>query len=183
MVTGAAVLTRRGVADLQRLAGNRATGALIEGAATLDSERGRGGQAADPMASRRSRTLQRQVRSTTDPAPAPADEAWEGDIKGHLGENVSLRHTLNNFSEQPVRYLLRIHSRGHAMVSLETQYRIRGELQRPWIALYAQRGQTREVVNGLPPRSSLHLRFFGERDHTRKDQSYFEGTVEARRQK
>ncbi|HYN69053.1 MAG TPA: hypothetical protein VEX41_02435 [Candidatus Eisenbacteria bacterium] len=80
--------------------------------------------------------------------------------------------------------MLRIHSRGHAMVSLETQYEYKTTgLQQAWTALYAQRGQTEEVTNGLPPHSSLHLRFFGERDFTQKDQTYFEGTVEVRRKK
>jgi hypothetical protein len=125
-----AVVTQRGIADVQRLAGNRATQALIRARAT-----------------------------------AQATHA-----------------TLNNFGDKPREYLLRIRSTGHAMVSLETQYKYKTTgLQRAWTALSAQSGKTEEVTNGLPPHSSLHLRFFGERDFTQKDQSYFAGTVEALR--
>jgi hypothetical protein len=174
VASGGAVLTRRGLTDLQRLAGNMAARSLVK---------------ADRAASPAMRTLQRQaeeergkgVQSAKGPVPSAPEEAWEGSIKGHLGENISLLHTLNNYGDEQLRYVLRIHSRGYAMVSLETRYRINNELREPWVALYAQRGETREVINGLPPRSSLHLRFFGERDATQKDQSYFEGTVEVRR--
>jgi hypothetical protein len=159
VASGGAVLTPRGVADLQRLAGNRATRSLVEAKVT-------------------------QRQSAQDPAPSAPEEAWEGSIKGHLGDNISLYHTLNNFGDKQLQYVLRIESRGYAMVSLETQYEYKtGGLQRAWTALYAQRGQTKEVTNGLPPHSSLHLRFFGERDHTQKNQSYFEGTVQVRRKK
>jgi hypothetical protein len=159
VASGGAVLTRRGVADLQHLAGNKATRALIEAKAT-------------------------QRQSAQDPALSAPEEAWEGSIKGHLGDNISLYHTLNNFGDKQLEYVLRIHSRGYAMVSLETQYEYKtAGLQEKWTALYAQRGQTQEVTNGLPPHSSLHLRFFGERDHTQKNQSYFEGSVEVRRKK
>jgi hypothetical protein len=70
------------------------------------------------------------------------------------------------------------------MVSLETQHEYKvGGLQEAWTVIWAQRGETKETTSGLPPHSSCHLRFFGERDPSQKDQSYFEGTVEVRRTK
>ena len=50
-------------------------------------------------------------------------------------------------------------------------------------ALCTQRGQPDEVTNGLPPRSVLHLRLFGERDYTDPDQSHYAGTLQVRRKK
>jgi hypothetical protein len=191
VASGGTVLTSRGVADLQRLAGNRATRSLIETEVTDGSAHGRHEQQSDRPASQAMTTLQRQpeekpaegVQSAKDPAPAAPEEAWDASIKGYLGDNISVYHTLNNFGDQQLEYLLRIHSTGYAMLSLETQYEYKTGLQQAWTALYAQRGKTEEVTNGLPPHSSLHLRLFGERDFTQKDQSYFEGTVEVRRKK
>lgn len=160
------ILTRRGVNDLQRLAGNQATGSL------LDSKR----------------TLQRQPEEgegveLSNEAVAAAPEDWEGSVKGNLPNSGSVYHTLNNVGDDQLQYVLRIHSRGDAMVSLETQYEYKTTgLQKAWIALYVQGGKTEEVTNGLPPHSSLHLRFFGERDYTNKG-TYFEGTAEVRRKK
>ena len=79
------------------------------------------------------------------------EESWDGSIKGHLGDYPSADHTLNNFGDRQLRYRLRIHSTGYALLNL-----------------------------GLPPRSSLRLRLFGERDHTQKNQSYIAGTIEVR---
>jgi len=104
---------------------------------------------------------------------------WSGTIKGHLGEHPAVYHTLNNFSDTPLRYALRIKNKGYCLLSLETQYGYKnGESQRRWIAGSAQRGKTFEVINGLPPHSSLHLRLFGERDYTDPDQTWCEGSAE-----
>lgn len=111
-------------------------------------------------------------------AAAP-ERYWTAAIKGHLGEHPVAYHTLNNFSDTPLRYLLRISNRGRCLLSLETQYRYRTTgLQRAWTAIFAQSGKSAEVTNGLPAHTSLHLRLFGERDHTEPDQSWCEGTVE-----
>jgi hypothetical protein len=169
-----AVVTQRGIADVQRLAGNRATQALIRARATA--------QATHALQREQAATGDETAAAAKDEGPFAPEDEWEGSIKGNLGDNTSLRHTLNNFGDKPLEYLLRIRSTGHAMVSLETQYEYKTTgLQRAWTALSAQSGKTEEVTNGLPPHSSLHLRFFGERDFTQKDQSYFAGTVEALR--
>lgn len=123
--------------------------------------------------------VQRQAAKAADPS-AP-EESWDGSIKGHLGDHPSAYHTLNNFGDRQLRYRLRIHSTGYALLNLETQYQYKsGEPEQAWVALSAQRGKTEEVTNGLPPHSSLRLRLFGERDHTQKDQSYIAGTIEVR---
>ncbi len=166
VVSPGAILTRRGVADLQRLAGNAATGTLVQ----------RSSEALMPQ------VVQRQPAEAADPS-AP-EQSWVGSVKGHLGDHASTYHTLNNFGDRQLEYVLRIHSTGYALLSLETQYQYEeAGRQRAWTALSAQRGKTEEVTNGLPPHSSLSLRLFGERDHTQKDQSYFAGTVEVRRKK
>ena len=149
---------------MQRLAGNRATRSLIQrqpGAGSGDS-----------------------AQPAKDPAPSAAEDTWVGSVKGYLGQKPSLYHTVNNFGDQELSYLLRITNTGYALLNLETQYEYKtGGEQRAWIALAAQRGQTLEVTNGLPPNSSLHLRLYGDRDYTQPNQSYIEGTLEVRRKK
>lgn len=166
VTSSGAILTRRGMVDLQRLAGNAATRTLIQ----LAPAAGVGA------------VVQREAAKGADPS-AP-EESWDGSIKGHLGEHPATYHTLNNFSDRQLRYHLRIHNTGYALLNLETQYQYRsGKPERAWIAISAQRGDTEEVTNGLPARSSLRLRLFGERDHTRKDETYIAGTVAVRRQR
>jgi hypothetical protein len=110
---------------------------------------------------------------------AQPEESWQGSLETNLGENKSLYHTLNNFGDKPLQYLLRIRNTGYTLLNLGTQYTYRGgEPEREWVALFGQRGETREVTNGLSPKSSLRLRLFGERDHTAPDQSHTAGTVE-----
>jgi hypothetical protein len=161
-----AVLTDRGIANLQRVAGNQATRSLIE-----------------------RETLQREPEDSGTAIPLdqaqapPPEESWDGSVESNFGENKSLYHTINNFGDQQLRYLLRINNTGYALLSLETQYEFRGEPQRAWTAISAQRGKTEEVTNGLPPHSVLHLRLFGERDHTQPDQSSYAGTLQVRRAK
>jgi len=164
--SGGAVLTDRGIADVQRLAGNQATRTLIE-----------------------RETLQRQpdgedaaIALDSGQGWAP-EESFDGSVASNFGEGKSLYHTMYNNGDQQLEYLLRIHNTGYAMLSLETRYEYRGEPQRPWIAISAQRGKTEEVTNGLPPHSVLHLRLFGERDYTDPDQSYYAGTLQVRRKK
>lgn len=161
-----AVLTDRGIANIQRVAGNQATRSLIE-----------------------RKTVQRELDSDT---AIPLDQArdwtpeesWDGSVASNFGENESTYHTMYNHSDQPLEYLLRIHNTGYALLSLETKYEYRGgEPQRAWTALFTQRGQTEEVTNGLPPHSVLHLRLFGERDYTQPDQSSYAGTLQVRRAK
>ena len=161
-----AVLTDRGIANLQRVAGNQATRSLIE-RDTLQREPD-GGDTAIPLDQGK--------------AEAP-EESWDGSVDSNFGENKSLYHTINNFGDQQLEYLLRIKNTGHALLNLETQYDIRGEPQRAWIAIAAQRGQTEEVTNGLQPHSSLHLRLYGARDYTDPDQSHYAGTLQVRRKK
>ncbi len=161
-----AVLTDRGVANLQRVAGNQATRSLIE-----------------------RDTVQRDPEDGGTAIPLDQNQGWvpeesfDGSVESNFGENKSLYHTINNFSDQPLTYLLRIHNTGYALLNLETQYETRGEPQRAWTAISTQRGQTEEVTNGLPPHWALHLRLFGERDHTQPDQSYYAGTLQVRRAK
>jgi hypothetical protein len=165
--SGGAVLTDRGIADVQRVAGNQATRSLIEGQ-TVQRDSDEGGTA---------------IPLDQGQAPPP-EESFDGSVESNFGENKNLYHTINNFSDQPLKYLLRIHNTGYALLSLETQYEYRGgEPQRAWTALFTQRGQTEEVVNGLPAHSVLHLRLFGERDYTQPDQSYYAGTLQVRRVK
>src|SRR4029079_747824 len=102
----------------------------------------------------------------------------EGSVSSDFGENKSLYHTINNFGDQQLEYLLRIKNTGYALLNLETQYDLRGGPQQAWIAIAAQRGQTEEVKNGLPPHSSLHLRLYGARDYTAPDQSHYAGTLQ-----
>ena len=163
---GGAVLTGRGIADVQRVAGNQATRSLIEG-----------------------RTLQRDAGDSGTAIPLDQNQAWvpeesfDGSVESNFGENKSLYHTMYNNSDQPLNYVLRINNTGYALLNLETQYETRGEPQRAWTAISTQRGQTQEVTNGLPPHWVLHLRLFGERDHTQPDQSYYAGTLQVRRVK
>ena len=164
VASAGAVLTDRGIADVQRLAGNQATRSLIEG-----------------------QTVQRQPEDSDTAIPLdqaqapPPEESWDGSVESNFGENKSLYHTINNFGDQPLRYLLRIHNTGYALLNLETQYEHRGEPQPAWIAIAAQRGQTEEVTNGLPPHAVLHLRLYGSRDYTDPDQSSYAGTLQVRR--
>jgi len=112
-------------------------------------------------------------------AMAANETHWSGNIRGNLSENPNLYHTLNIFGDTQLSYLLRVKNRGYCRLSLETQYVYDtiGE-QRAWIALSANHGETLEVINGLPPHSSLHLRLFGERDYTDPNQTWCEGTLE-----
>jgi hypothetical protein len=57
------------------------------------------------------------------------------------------------------------------------------QVEREWFAFGVQRGKTEQATYGLPPRSSLHLRLFGERDYTDPNQSHVEGTLQVRRVK
>jgi hypothetical protein len=127
-----------------------------------------------------------QAKSDTDQARVSAapESNWSGSIKGYLGEHPTAYHTLNNFGDTTIKYKLRIKNTGRALLSLETQYEYKnGEPQRPWTAGSAQHGETFEVVNGLPPQSSLHLRLFGEHDYTEPTQTWCEGTAETELQK
>jgi hypothetical protein len=113
-----------------------------------------------------------------------SESYWTGGIKGHLHENPMAYHTVNNFGDTPLRYMLRIRNQGYCLLSLETRYEYGTTgLQHPWVALFEQRGKTGEVINGLPPHSSLHLRLFGEKDYTDPDQTWCEGTAEVILQK
>jgi hypothetical protein len=128
------------------------------------------------------------VQAKSDPDPAKVSAApeihWTGSIKGHLGKHPTAYHTLNNFGDTSIKYKLRIKNSGRALLSLETQYEYKAEgLQRAWTAGSAQHGETFEVVNGLPPHSSLHLRLFGEHDYTEPTQTWCEGTAETELQK
>jgi hypothetical protein len=158
------VLTESGVADLQRLAGNRAAQSLIQRQA-----KDKGDAGAQPVA---------------EPAPSKPVEAWDGSMKGYLKDNPALYYTLNNFGDQQLEYQLRIKNQGHAMVNLETKYELKyGGEQRAWIAIAATSGKTEQVTNGLPPHSSLHLRLYGQRDMTQPNQVWVDGALEVRRTK
>jgi hypothetical protein len=163
VISSGAILTTRGIVDLQRTAGNAATRTLIERARAV------------PMP-----VVQRDAAEAADPSAPEA--SWHGSVKGHLGEHPATYHTVNNFGDRQLTYRLRIHNTGYALLNLGTQYQYgRGEPQQEWVALSAQRGKTEEVTNGLPPHSSLRLRLFGERDHTQKEQTYIAGTADVRR--
>ncbi len=128
----------------------------------------------------------RAVGTVRTPGPLGVNSAaapeshWKGALKeGSLHDRHALYHTVNNFGDTPLRYLLRIRNEGGCLLSLETQYRYSTVgLQRAWIAFSAQGGKTVETTNGLPPHSSLHLRLFGELDHTRPDEYRCAGTLE-----
>lgn len=129
-------------------------------------------------------TVQAKTDENADKDSTAQEKFWAGSIKGYLGEHPVAYHTLNNYSSNAFRYKLRIKNNGYCLLSLETQYEYKTSgLQRAWTAGSAQRGETFEVINGLPPHSSLHLKLFGERDYTDPEQSYCEGTAEAELQK
>lgn len=174
VASGGAVLTENAVADLQRMAGNQATRSLIQRAPQENTVVGAQPAGAQPAG----------AQPAKGPDPSAPEEVWVGSVKGSLAENPEQRHTMYNHSDKELEYLLRIRNEGHATLSLETQYEMaNGETQRAWTALYAPSGQTREVTNGLPPRWTLHLRLFGERDPSQADEYYVKGEAEARRTK
>jgi len=146
---------------LQRSAGNQAVARLLETTGLLNL------QPAAPQGKDASK-------------PSEPESYWKGEVKGWLGEHPAAYHTLNNFGDTPLEYVLRIKNTGYCLLDLETQYQYYKppRQDRAWIAIAAQRGHTEEVTNGLPPHSSLHLRLYGERDATQPDQAYIEGTVE-----
>ncbi len=111
---------------------------------------------------------------------AAPEKYWVGSVKGNLGEHPNVRHTINNFGDTELRYLLRIKNTGYCLLDLGTQYedRVSEEVDREWIPGVAKRGETLDFENGVPPHSSLHLRLFGEKDFTAEEQLWVEGTLQ-----
>jgi hypothetical protein len=105
---------------------------------------------------------------------------FKGTIKGYLGENPNLYHTLNNFGDKPAKYALRLQNQGYCLLSLEMQidWRKTIGLQRAWVTDFLQRNETKIRIFDLEPNQSVHLRLFGERDYTTPDQSWIEGSIQ-----
>jgi hypothetical protein len=153
---------------LQRAAGNQAVTTFLETKGLIGRHPG------DPTGEQGGAAEKQDALGSSAP-----ESHWVGGIKGDLGEHPSAYHTLNNYGDAPLEYVLRIKNEGHCLLSLETQYEYKTTgLQRAWTAIAAQGGHTEEVTNGLPPGSSLHLRLFGERDATQPDRTDCEGTLE-----
>lgn len=108
-------------------------------------------------------------------------DTFDGRLKTTLSERDVLYHTLNNVSDKERFVTLKIQNAGEALLSLDTQYEREGsEPDRWWGALYVQSGKSGEVRNGLPAHTSLRLKLYGEKDHTKPDATRVEGTVSVR---
>jgi hypothetical protein len=143
-------------------------GALMSGSAMMELQRTAGNQAASSL------VIQRDEA---------ADDSWEGSIKGNLSENPVVYHSLYNNGGSQRDYVMTVSNTGYTQLLFKTRFVFNGQEQQEWTQIAPTHGETLDAKFGLPPKSSVSMRFIGERDARTPDQVYVAGSMKLRRTK